>query len=240
METIKLAKYLASVGVASRRRSEEMILAGQVVVNGQVETNVATRILPGQDQVWVEGQAVSAPERLVVLALNKPVGVISTVSDPEGRPTVMDYLPAAYRSLRLFPVGRLDEESQGLIILTNDGALAYRLTHPKFEVPKTYWVQTNRRLTDREYSSLEYGVRIQGRLARPAGVKLIDNRDAGALIEIVLTEGRNRQVRRMMKAINQDVLKLERRNFGPYQLADLALGKVRLESERQQVAVAKE
>lgn len=240
MSQIKLAKFLAMMGVASRRKATGLISQGLVMVNGQVEANVAQRVDQQADQITLDGQVLNLPNRLVVLSLNKPTGVISTVSDPEGRPTVVDFIPSQFRDLRLFPVGRLDEDSQGLIILTNDGDLAYRLTHPKFRVAKKYLVETNRRLTEKELLGLERGVRVQGKLARPESVELKSNADSGALIEVVLTEGRNRQVRRMMKAINHEVVKLERREFGPYQLSDLELGQVRLESDRRHEAIAKE
>lgn len=227
----KLAAYLAHAGVASRRAAEELILQGKVKVNGQIEKNVATRVTPGKDTVYYRNERIELENEKVVLALYKPVGVVSTVKHDEPKPTVMKYVPAAYKHLRLFPVGRLDEDSEGLILLTNDGDLAYKLSHPKFQVPRTYEVEIAGRLSTTEIQRLLRGVPLKDGRTLPAQVDILGQTESTQLVEITLLEGRHHQIRRMMQALNHEVVRLVRTKHGRYELGDLEPGHWRLENQ---------
>jgi 23S rRNA pseudouridine2605 synthase len=230
---MRLAKFLASGGVASRRASEEVIRAGRVAVNGTVVTDPA-RDVGELDAVEVDGRPVAAtPERLV-FALHKPAGVVSTARDPQGRPTVVSLLP---REVRLYPVGRLDADTTGLILLTNDGELAHRLTHPSFEVPKTYRATiSNPPVRAAAVRALRAGVALEDGLTAPARVRRVSEN----VLEITIHEGRKRQVKRMCEAVGHPVRRLERVAFGPLRLGDLAAGRWRRlgESEVRSLAAA--
>lgn len=230
MPGIKISKLLADAGVASRRKAEELVVAGRVSVNGQPMTNVAERVTPGKDVVAVDGRIVSQVEETIVLALNKPRGVVSTVSDPDGKDTVMNYIPEEFAHYRLFPVGRLDEDSEGLLLLTNNGDLANKLTHPRFRVPKTYHVLIQGHLTEAELQRIRRGVPLKGRKTQPADVKIIDRTDTTQLLSLTIREGLNRQIRRMMDALNHPVIRLQRKKFGSYSLGNLEPGQVRQET----------
>jgi 23S rRNA pseudouridine2605 synthase len=215
---MRLVKYLAHAGVASRRAAEGLIAAGRVSIEGEIVTDPARDIQPGT-RVVVDGRELSGPEPRIVLAVNKPVGVLSTARDTHGRRTVIDLVPA--RGLRLYPVGRLDADSSGLILLTNDGELANRLTHPRFQVPKTYRAKLARPpVADRALSALRSGVELDDGLTAPARVRRL----RGGLIELTIHEGRNRQVRRMCEAVGHPVLELQRTGFGPLRLEGLQAG----------------
>lgn len=231
--TVKIAKYLADRGVASRRKSEELVQAGRVKVNGKVERNVAERVDPQKDSVAFDNHELGSKEDSIVLALHKPQGVVSTVSDPDGKKTVMDYVPTEYEEFRLFPVGRLDEDSEGLIILTNDGDLAYKVTHPSFHTPKTYEVLITGTLTYAELQRLRTGVPLKDGKTQPAQVDILDQVGNSQLIKIVLHEGRNRQIRRMMQAVNHPVQRLKRTRIGTYSLGKLQAGTAKLLTENQ-------
>lgn len=230
MESIKLAAFLARAGIAARRRSEELILQGKVSVNGKVETNVATRVVPGVDSVTYEGRQLTIETEKVLLALNKPRGVVSTVSDPDGKKTVIDLVPQQYRHLRLFPIGRLDEDSEGLILLTNDGEYAQQITHPRFEVKKLYRVTIAGHLTSSEESRIRRGVPLKDGTTKPADVEVVAESGDTQTVELTLSEGRYHEIRRIMKAMNHEVLRLQRLKVGPFELGDLPLGKVREET----------
>ncbi len=224
---MRLAKHLAHAGVASRRAAERLIADGRVAVNGQVVTDPA-RDVAESDRVEVAGRAVEGVEPPVVYALNKPLGVISTTQDTHGRPTVVELVPAA--GLRLYPVGRLDADSSGLILLTNDGRLANRLTHPRYEVPKTYLARVGGgRVEEDALRALRDGVELDDGLTAPARVRRVKPNE----IELTIHEGRNRQVRRMCEAVGHPVLALERVAFGPLRLGDLAPGRHRRLSEAE-------
>jgi 23S rRNA pseudouridine2605 synthase len=215
---MRLAKYLAHAGVASRRAAETLIRAGRVSVGGEVVRDPA-RDVGDHSGVAVDGRALDGPEGLLVYALNKPLGVLSTASDPHGRPTVVELL--AEVDARLYPVGRLDGDSSGLILLTNDGALAHRLTHPSFEVPKTYRACVSGGPVGEEaLRRLREGVRLQDGMTAPARVRRVRR----GVLEITIHEGRNRQVRRMCEAVGHPVESLERVGFGPLVLAGLPPG----------------
>lgn len=215
---MRLVKYLAHSGVASRRRVEEMIAAGRVRVAGELVRDPA-RDVDHESGVEVDGRAVS-PEPHEVWMLNKPVGVTSTAREPGRRRAVTDLVDSGRR---LYPVGRLDADSTGLILLTNDGELANRLTHPRFEVPRVYRVRLRRPPDDSGLQRLREGVELDDGPTRSARVRRISPR----VIEITLREGRNRQVRRMVEAIGHEVVDLQRTAFGPLRLGDLAEGEAR-------------
>jgi 23S rRNA pseudouridine2605 synthase len=215
---MRLAKYLAHAGVASRRAAEEVIAAGRVTVEGETVTDPARDVQPGA-RVSVDGRALDGPEPRVVFALNKPVGVLSTARDTHGRRTVVDLVPAD--GLRLYPVGRLDADSSGLILLTNDGELANRLTHPRFEVPKTYRARLGGGpVSEGTLRALRGGVQLEDGRTAPARVRRI----GAGQIEITIHEGRNRQIRRMGEAVGHPVLELARTGFGGLALDGLADG----------------
>jgi 23S rRNA pseudouridine2605 synthase len=216
--TVRLAKYLAHAGVASRRGAEGMIAAGRVTVAGEVVTDPA-RDVDGEAPVTLDGRPLQGAEQRVLYALNKPVGVLSTARDTHGRRTVLDLVPA--RGLRLYPVGRLDADSSGLILLTNDGELANRLIHPRFEVPKVYRAKlAGGPIGDAAIGALCDGVELADGATAPARVRRV----RADVIELTIREGRNRQVRRMCDAVGHPVLELERTRFGPLQLSGLRTG----------------
>ncbi len=223
---MRLAKYLAHAGVASRRAAELLIAEGKVSVDGELVRDPALDVNEGRE-VAVEGRTIAGSERRVLYALNKPVGVLSTAHDPHGRPTVVELVPAG--SGRLYPVGRLDADSSGLILLTNDGELAHRLTHPSFEVPKTYRVKVMGAPTDRALGAMREGIRLEDGMTAPARVRRV----GGTLLEVTIHEGRNRQVRRMCDAIGHPVLALERIRFGTLDLGGLQSGAHRRLSESE-------
>jgi 23S rRNA pseudouridine2605 synthase len=218
---MRLAKFLAHAGVASRRAAELLVAEGRVTVGGQTVLDPALDV-DESDGVAVDGRLLSGAEPRVVYALNKPVGVVSTARDTHGRPTVVDLVRE--RDVRLYPVGRLDADSSGLILLTNDGELANRLTHPSFEVPKTYRAKlAGGPIGDRELQALRRGVPIDGSRTAPARVR----RRGAKEIEITIHEGRNRQVRRMCESLGHPVTELERIAFGPLRLGELRPGAYR-------------
>jgi 23S rRNA pseudouridine2605 synthase len=215
---VRLVKFLAHAGVASRRSAETLIAAGRVSVDGEVVTDPARGVAPGS-RVALDGRLLAGPEPRVHFAVNKPVGVISTAQDTHGRPTVIDLVPA--RGLRLYPVGRLDADSCGLILLTNDGELANRLTHPSFQVPRTYLARVaGGPVGPAALSRLRDGVDLDDGPTAPARVR----RMSASLIELTIREGRNRQVRRMCEAVGHPVLQLQRVGFGPLRLGGLKPG----------------
>jgi 23S rRNA pseudouridine2605 synthase len=219
---MRLAKYLAHAGVASRRAAESLIAAGRVTVGADVVTDPALDVGPGSC-VAVDGRPLDGPEPRLVIALHKPLGVLSTARDTHGRTTVLDLLPAS--GARLYPVGRLDADSSGLILLTNDGELANRLMHPRFEVPKTYRaVLGGGPVSEAKLDLLRAGVRLRDGLTAPAEVRRV----RANVIELTIREGRNRQVRRMCDSVGHPVLELARTGFGPLRLGRLRVGAHRL------------
>ena len=216
---MRLAKFLAHAGVASRRAAEALVAAGRVTVGGEVVTDPA-RDVDGSSLVAVDGEAVREESR-AVYALNKPPGVVSTAHDPQGRPTVTELVPG---ERRLYPVGRLDADSTGLILLTNDGELANRLTHPRYGVPKTYRAEVAPpRVSERALRALREGVELDDGMTAPASVRML----GPGRLELTLREGRKRQVRRMVEAVGHRVTALERVAFGPLRLEGLARGRHR-------------
>lgn len=221
----RLQKVLADAGVASRRASEEIIAQGRVSVNGRVVREQGQRVDPASDLILLDGQPLPQPESArTYIALNKPAGFVSTAQDTHGRPTVLDLVRE--RPERLYPVGRLDADTTGLLLLTNDGDLAYRLTHPRFHLPRTYKIRA-RGFVDREAASrLTEGVELEDGRTAPAEIRFLgfDSATRSTLLEMTLFEGKNRQVRRMLTAVGHPVSSLQRVAFGPVQLRDLAPG----------------
>ena len=224
----RLHKILAAAGIASRRKAEEIILAGRVTVNGTAVTELGTKADPTHDTILVDGKPLQSPQRFVYLLLNKPKGYVTTTSDPQGRPTVMQLL--GNQSERLYPVGRLDYASEGLLLLTNDGALAQQLTKAASHVPKTYHVKISGRPSEQSLQRLRNGVTIaldNGRRVKtsPAQIRLLEDAP-NPWYEIILIEGRNRQIRRMFHHVGHHVEKIKRVALGPITL-DLPPGKFR-------------
>jgi 23S rRNA pseudouridine2605 synthase len=221
---VRLAKYLAHSGVGSRRACEQIVRDGRVSVGGEAVVDPA-RDVDGSEPVSVDGEAVRPADTLAVYAVNKPLGVVSTAHDPQGRPTVVSLVPA---STRLYPVGRLDIDTTGLILLTNDGELAHRLTHPSFEVPKTYRVRVaNAPVGRHALEALRRGVVLDDGPTAPARVRRI----AADTLELTIHEGRKRQVRRMCERVGHPVRALARTAIGPLELGELRPGAHRRLSE---------
>jgi 23S rRNA pseudouridine2605 synthase len=213
---MRLAKHLAHAGVASRRAAEGLIGEGRVTVNGEVVRDPA-RDVTGDESIAVDAEAIRAPGARVVYALNKPAGVVSTARDTHGRRTVVELVPSSHR---LYPVGRLDADTTGLILLTDDGDLAYALTHPRFEVPRTYRARVDGRPGERALRALRQGVELDDGRTAPARVRLVGAHE----LELTIHEGRKRQVRRMCEAVGHRVVALRRIAFGPLRLGDLRPG----------------
>ena len=222
---MRLQKYMALCGAASRRRAEQMITEGRVTVNGVTIREMGVQIDESTDQVRLDGLLIRPETEKHYIAYNKPIGEVTTVSDPEGRATVMD----KFRDypVRLFPVGRLDYDSEGLLLLTNDGDLMNRLLHPSREVSKVYLIKASNRVTEEEIRRLRAGVMVDGKLTSPAEVRLIRYEAFDTVLLVSIHEGRNRQVRKMLEAVNHQVVHLRRVGFGPITLNDLPVGQWR-------------
>lgn len=229
MEKIRLQKFLAQAGVASRRKAEELIRLGRVSVNGVKITEMGYKVTDS-DRVELDGKHISIQGKKVYIMLNKPVGCVTTVKDQFGRLTVLDFVKEINE--RLYPVGRLDYDTSGLLLLTNDGEFTYILTHPKHEIEKTYLAEVLGYPTDEEISRLKKGVDIGGFITSPAQVKLVKEKKDASILEITIHEGKNRQVRKMCEAIGHPVKSLKRIRFGGLSLGGLEEGKWRyLEQE---------
>jgi 23S rRNA pseudouridine2605 synthase len=217
---MRVQKFLARAGVASRRGSEDLMTAGRVKVNGAVVRELGSKVDPSADVVTVDDRPVRLADAPVYLVLHKPRGVVTTMSDPQGRTTVADLVPARQHP-GLFPVGRLDYETTGLLLFTTDGELAHRLLHPRWKVEKTYRVLVDGRVEEPELDRLREGVSLDDGLTAPARVTAI-RRGPTSYCEIAIREGRKRQVRRMFSAIGHPVIELHRTSFGPVELGDLS------------------
>lgn len=224
-EGVRLQKVMASAGVASRRVCEEMISAGRVEVDGQIVTELGVRINPRTAVIHVDGIRVQLDETLTYYVFNKPKGVVSSMEDPEGRPCISDYLKK--RNERLFHVGRLDVGTEGLLLLTNDGELANRLTHPSYEVPKTYLVKVRGPMPHGVGAQMRAGIELDDGIATVDSFKLVDSSAGHVLVEVVLHSGKNRIVRRMFDAVGHPVERLVRIKIGPIQLGDQRQGSIR-------------
>jgi len=223
-ESVRLQKLLAQAGLGSRREAEQWIAAGRVTVNGQI-ADLGRTVDPDRDRVEVDGQPLPSPEKKIYLLINKPAGYVTTWRDPQQRPTVRDLvkdIPA-----RLFPVGRLDYNTEGLLLLTNDGALANQLAHPRHEVGKTYLVRVRGSLSPEDRHRLEKGVALEDGLTAPARVEHLRQSGSHSWFEITIHEGRNRQVRRMCETLGYPVSRLKRVRLGFLDIGDLAPGQFR-------------
>jgi 23S rRNA pseudouridine2605 synthase len=227
---------LAASGVASRRRSEELIAAGLVRVNGRVVRTLGTSVAPG-DVVEYGGRVVAPALEPSYVVLNKPLGVVTTMRDPEGRRTVAELVRAHDPQLRVVPVGRLDYDTSGVLLLTDDGALAHVLTHPRFGVEKTYRATVRGRLSPEQVAALQRGVKLADAAAAPALVRVIAARRETSTVDITIHEGRNRQVRRMFEELDHPVIGLTRLRFGPIALGTLGPGEIRPASAREIAAL---
>ncbi len=218
---VRIQKYLSQAGVASRREAEKLILQGRVRVNEEVVSVLGSKVLPGIDKVELDGKLVEEAAQKWVL-LHKPLGTLTTRSDPEGRPTVYGLLPQDLRDLRY--VGRLDYATEGLLLLTNDGDTLHGLTHPSREVDREYEVWLSRVPGRKELQHLEQGVELEDGMARAVAVRVVRKTEKGAVVSLVLREGRKREVRRMLEAVGHSVTRLRRVRFGPIRLGDLDSG----------------
>jgi 23S rRNA pseudouridine2605 synthase len=232
----RLQKILAAAGYGSRRACEEIIRQGRVEVNGQVVTEMGTKVDPHRDEIRVDGTPISGPEEKVYLILHKPPGYISTVHDPRGRPTILDLVP--HRG-RLYPVGRLDAESEGLLLLTNDGQLTHRLTHPRYEHEKEYLVLVDGHPSETVLSQLRRGVNLEEGRTAPAKVSRASRKEGletppgTTWLRMVIHEGRKRQIRRMCAAVGHPVQRLIRVRMGPLRLGTLKPGQWRPVTARE-------
>jgi 23S rRNA pseudouridine2605 synthase len=225
--SVRLQKVLAAAGVGSRRACEALIAAGRVEVDGRPVRTMGLRVDPERSVIKVDGMRIATAESgLVYLALNKPVGVVSTMTDPEGRPNLGDYVSG--RRERLFHVGRLDADTEGLILLTNDGELAHRLTHPSYQVPKTYLAEVVGPIGRDVGKRLRDGIELDDGRVTVDSFRAVDRSGARVMVEVVLHEGRKHVVRRLLAAVGHPVERLVRTQIGPVKLGDLRVGKTRV------------
>jgi 23S rRNA pseudouridine2605 synthase len=225
-EGVRLQKVLAAAGIASRRACEILISEGRVEVNSEIVVEQGRRVDPERDVIRVDGARIPPPRRHRYLALNKPRGVVTTMSDPEGRRTVADLVTVGGKE-RLFHVGRLDTDTEGLLILTNDGDFAHRLAHPSYQVPKTYIAEVGGLVGEQALSRLRRGITLEDGPVRPTSVKIVSTAGEKTLLKITIQEGRNRIVRRTMEAVGHPVRRLSRIGIGPVRLGNLKVGEYR-------------
>jgi 23S rRNA pseudouridine2605 synthase len=219
----RVQKILAAAGIGSRRYCEQLIAEGRVAVDGEVAA-LGTKADPLTQVITLDGERVHTNPLLAYLLLNKPQGYVTTVTDPQGRPTVMDLVPS---NPRVYPVGRLDRDTEGLLLLTNDGELANRLAHPRYQIEKTYVAQIRGTVRRRQVRELLEGVELEDGLARARSVRELADSGDRSLLELVLAEGRKREVRRMLSAVGIHLERLARVKLGPLALGDIAPGKLR-------------
>jgi 23S rRNA pseudouridine2605 synthase len=240
---VRLQKVIADAGVASRRKAEELIRQGRVTVNGRVSTEMGLKVDPARDHVKVDGRHLKPAAPKAYVMLNKPGGVLTTLEGPgvDGRLTVQQFLHGVRQ--RVFPVGRLDYDAEGLLLLTNDGQLAQRLLHPRYHIPKMYLVKVKGILDDAQIRTLESGVRLDDGLTGPAQVRKVRKTEENSWIELTISEGRSHQVKRMLEVVGHPVLKLKRLRVGPLKLGNLPIGEYRFltdpEIHRLKTAAAK-
>ncbi len=222
---VRLQKVLAAAGIASRRACEILISEGRVEVNGRIVMEQGLRVDPEHDVVRVDGSRIPPPRHHLYLVFNKPRGVVSTMDDPEGRPTLSEYLVG--RKERLFHVGRLDTDTEGLLIVTNDGDFAHKLAHPSFEVPKTYLAEVSGVVNPATIKRLKGGITLEDGPITPTSVRLVSTASDRSMVKMTLHEGRNRIVRRTMEAVGHPVRRLSRIGIGPVRLGNLQVGALR-------------
>ena len=221
--TIRLDKFLANAGVLSRRGIKQFLKQQQVTINGKRVTQSGIRLDPQKDTVLINGQKVKKPETVYFL-LNKPMGYISTTSDEQGRENVTELIDTQER---IYPVGRLDKDTHGLLLLTNDGELTHQLIHPKYHVPKVYRLIVEGKPHDKQIHLFQTGVMLEDGITLPAPTKIISSNNNQTILEVTLHEGKNRQIRRMCEAVGLELLDLQRISFGPLKLNNLQLGHAR-------------
>ena len=231
MSEIRLQKYMAECGVASRRQSEVMIAQGRVKVNGQVTKELGTKIDPTISQVSVDNKIIGIQDEYLFYMFNKPKGYLTTTSDPQGRPTIFDCCP----ELRghVLPVGRLDMDTEGLLLLTNHGELAYRLTHPKYNIKKTYIAKVKGVITSKALQKLSEGVDLEDGKTAPAQARFVKKQGKNSVVEIIIHEGKKRQVRRMLKAVGFPCIQLNRVAIDQIKLSHVDVGQVRPLTENE-------
>lgn len=228
---MRLNKYIAECGIASRRGADKLISEGKVKVNNKVVTTLGTEINEYNDTVVVDERKITLVTRDIYIVLNKPKGCVTTVKDDKGRKTVMDYI--SVKDKRLFPIGRLDYDTEGMVILTNDGDMAYKLTHPSHEIPKTYIAKVEGEIPEADLAKLRNGVPLDGILTHRSKVKLLGVEDNISRVEITIYEGKNRQVRRMFEYIGKNVIFLKRTKIGDLRLGGLGRGMSRYLTDKE-------
>jgi len=221
----RLQKILAKAGIASRRKAEELIKEGKVRVDGKVVTEMGTKVDPDAQDIECDGIHVAAREKKIYILLHKPAGFLSTVHDPQGRPIVTDLLPQVKE--RVYPVGRLDLDTEGALLLSNDGELAQKILHPSHEVNKTYVAKVKGKPGTKKLAALSRGITLEGRKTWPADIEVLQTEPQATTIKIIIHEGRKRQVRKMFDAVGHPVLQLKRTAYGQLELGDLRPGKYR-------------
>ena len=225
MQAERLQKILSRAGITSRRKAEELILKGRVSVNGRVVSELGTKAVLGKDEICLDGKAIKPATEKVVVALFKPRRCVTTLNDPQGRPTVADLVGNI--PFRVYPVGRLDYDAEGLLLLTNDGELAHRLQHPRFKVPKRYLVKVRGHPPEQALTQLQQGVTLEDGITAPAELIVLEEDKNTTWLSLTLREGRNHQVKRMCALVGFPVLRLRRTKVGPIDLGDLRQGKSR-------------
>ncbi|MCY4442531.1 MAG: pseudouridine synthase [Deltaproteobacteria bacterium] len=230
----RLQRIIAHAGLASRRQAEEWILEGRITVNGHRIRELGTRADAAKDNIRVDGRTIRPAASRVCLAFHKPAGVITTMRDTEGRPSVADYLRAGGHPPGVVPAGRLDYGTSGLLLLTNDGDLAHRLTHPRYGVPKTYEVKLSGMPTEAQLDRLRRGVRLEDGATAPSDVRVLRRLKQKVWLRMELREGRNREIRRMVEAVGHTVERLVRSHFGPIALGQLERGEIRPLTEAEE------
>jgi 23S rRNA pseudouridine2605 synthase len=236
MAKLRLNKILAQAGLTSRRGADHFVLEGRVAVNGVVTREPGTLADPTTDRITVDGCALPARESIQYLLLNKPPGVVTTVRDPQGRPVVTDLLPAAVRE-RVYPVGRLDADVEGLLLLTNDGALTHRLLHPRYGLPRVYEAEVAGRVSEADVPRWRRGVELDDGPAKPLDVELLRSASAMSVLRLSFTEGRKHEVKRYCEALGHRVRRLRRIAFGPLRLGALPPGGCRALTPREVTAL---
>jgi pseudouridine synthase len=225
-EQIRLQKYLAQCGVASRRKAEEMIQHGRVKIDGKVVISMGEKIIPGEQVIVCDGKTITPPKNFIYVLLNKPKGYVTTLSDPQGRPVVTSLVKDI--PVRLFPVGRLDIDTEGALILTNDGSLAQKILHPSHETNKTYEALVQGHPGQAKLKQLEAGILLEDKMTAPAKIAVLKHLQRQTMVNVTIYEGRKRQVKKMFEFIGNPVINLKRLAYGKLQLGKLPIGRYRI------------
>jgi len=223
--TQRINRILSEAGLASRRKADELISSGRVMLNGKILRELGVKAEWGKDSIRLDGREIPGPEEKIYLILNKPFGYVCTLSDPQGRPIVTDLLKDVPQ--RIYPVGRLDFDSMGLLLLTNDGDFSFQLTHPKYHIPRTYKVTVNGLVMEKDINAIKAGMELEDGFISASSAALIGRQGEKSIVRITITQGRNRIIRRMIEALGYSVVHLVRIGFGSLELGDLKVGKYR-------------